>query len=225
MTIHKSIYTTAILFLIVLCGFTMTGGPNDELLKIAKEYKTYRQYVYTNIVVTDSARYKWTIVLCALPPKGSDLGFRYEHDSLLLSTAKVNLSKHGNKLYKLFIKDYDNYIRDPEYGQPTGQVIVKETWNVAETEYDSINKAKEQFKNWNDGKWYAPTSVSELFIMYKEEQKPTNDKGWVYAIVNLEDKAKQPTVLYSGNLSNCISCHKGTKYDRIFGVNQIPKTK
>ena len=88
-----------------------------------------------------------------------------------------------------------------------------------EVNKDSLNITASAVKSLNDGKWYIPTTVSELFIMYKKKETLQNDKGWVYGIISLENKETKPTVLANGKISSCISCHKGTKYDRIFGVN------
>ena len=193
-------------------SFTNADDENGRLLQIAKAYKTYFRY---DNVVKDSATLNWTIELCApfSPTKQATM------DNLRFSTPNSLGSRHGNKLYKLYVKDINSYSDTTKKMQPLGQVIVKETWNVREVKKDSIlnkNKAIKQSKN--DGKWYTPTTVSELFIMYKEQKNEKNDEGWVYGIVSLEGNKNSTTILENGKLSTCISCHKGTKYDRIFGV-------
>jgi hypothetical protein len=121
-------------------------------------------------------------------------------------------------LYKLYIKDYGPYVWGVEKDQPIGQVIVKETWNVKEVVYDSLNKDIPQIRSRNDNKWYTPTTVSEVFIMYKEKQDSSNDKGWNYGNVSIEDKIRKPMLFNDRKLSTCIRCHVNTKYDRVFGV-------
>ncbi len=143
----------------------------------------------------------------------AERGIYYKHESLFISKPTTTESPHGNKLYKLFVNDWRRYEKGYLKEQPIGQVLVKETWNVEEVNKNQTSAVQSR----NDGKWYAPTTVSQLFIMYKEEPSPNNDKGWVYGIVDVEKGPSSANVLENGNLSNCISCHKDTKYDRIFG--------
>jgi hypothetical protein len=208
---------TVLLVCFAFFGFRLVTSPEEKLIKISREYKGYQQYRAVNVIVTDSARYKWTITLCGRPKDPNfQMGWHLKKDSSFISRANVLISPHGNKLYKLFVKNYSDYIRNPPVGQPAGQVIVKETWNVKEVIYDSLNKSITQIQSKNDGKWYSPTTASELFIMYKEKESPDNDKGWIYGMVSVENKKEKPVVLTARN-STCISCHTGTKYDRIFG--------
>lgn len=202
-----------IVFLSVCCiffSFRRSSDPIDKLARIAKEYKQYECYKkYTPDA--DSTQYNWTIVTCRWPG-------HYKIDTSFISEADKSTSLHGNKLYKLYIKDYRPYVLNRPEGQPKGQVIVKETWNVREIVYDSSNHTIQQMQSRNDGKWYTPTTVSELFIMYKERERTDNDKGWNYGTVSIEDKNKRPMLLNDMKISTCVGCHKGTKYDRIFGV-------
>jgi len=201
---------------LISLGFVLNDSQEEKLMQVAKEYKSYRVFKNFTTVVTDSARYKWTIFLCDQP---ANPGYHIKTDSLYLSKAPMEASPHGDKLYKLYIKDYSAYMDTSLKSQPLGQTLVKETWNVKEIEYDSLNsKHIPQIQSRNNGKWYTPTTVSELFIMYKETPSVTNDKGWVYGIVNVENKKKDPKILHNGKISTCISCHAGTKYDRIFGA-------
>ena len=193
----------------IFFGFRKSADPAARLNEIAKEYKSYHRYKQRT-VVADSSRFQWTITLCSVPG-------HVKMDSSLMSRAGEG-SPHGNKLYKLFIKKPLPYFRNSADGQPVGQVIVKETWNVKEIAYDSLDKTIQQVQSRNDGKWYTPTTVSALFIMYKEKEKTTNDQGWNYGTVSIEDTSKKPLLLNDTKISTCISCHKGTKYDRIFGA-------
>lgn len=203
-----------LLFSFITFGFVLTRNSEGKLIEIASNYKTYSQDVNVRIVVTDSSKYKWTIALCTY--KGEDImGYHHEIDSTFISSANDSISPHGNKLYKLFVKDQKSY--DYIFNeQPIGQTLVKETWNVRRISNDSVSSFKDAVKSKKDNNWYVPTKVSQLFIMFKEEPSEINDKGWVYGIVDLEGTQK-PKVLDQGKISSCISCHQGTKYDRLFG--------
>jgi hypothetical protein len=214
----KQHYKTFIFFVlglsISLCSisFIHTDTQQEHLLQIAGEYKTYHRHDHA---IKDTASLKWTIQLCApaAPIQHETM------DSFSFSKPSSVMSKHGNKLYVLYVKNMRSYEDTTKKIQPIGQVLVKETWNVREVPKDHVGKsglAMKQSKN--DGKWYTPVSVSELFIMYKEPKNKDNDEGWVYGIVNLEGKKSSATILENGKISTCISCHKETKYDRIFGV-------
>ncbi len=205
------VFVLGLTICITSISFTTTNTPNEQLLKIAGEYKTYLRY---DNVTNDNAALSWTVTTCA-----SISSLQKNIDSLHFSKASSSVSQHGNKLYKLYVKDLRSYTDTTKKMQPLGQVLVKETWNVHEIPKDSISTtlyAMKQSKN--DGKWYTPTTVSELFIMYKEEKNEKNDEGWVYGIVSMESPKSKATILENGKLSTCISCHKGTKYDRIFGT-------
>ena len=203
-----------LLFSFITFGFILIDNKEKRLIEIASNYTTYSQDINGKLVVTDSTKYKWTIALCAY--MGEDvMGYHHEIDSSYFSRANDSISPHGNKLYKLFVKDQKSY----DYifnSQPIGQTLVKETWKVKQIPRDSLAYFKDAKQSSNDGNWYVPTQVSQLFIMFKEEPSELNDKGWVYGIVDIEGNTK-PKVLSQGNISSCISCHKGTKYDRLFG--------
>jgi hypothetical protein len=215
---NKKIYFTLLLLgCFVVIGFKALDSSTDRITEIAKEYQQYKQFKDTKIIVTDSSKYNWIVVSCFVP-NSSEAGYHYKIDSSFISKAHKTKSLHGNKLYRLFIKEYASYIRNDSIGQPIGQVIVKETWNVKEIAYDSINLKVQQIRSQNDGKWYTPTTVSELFVMYKEKESSNNDKGWNYGMYSIEDPNRKPVLLNDMNISSCISCHRETKYDRIFGV-------
>jgi|GEM_PF-5335623 len=214
----KNVFVLALLMVCyALFGFKLSTTPVDRIREIVKEYKQYHLYKDLKVVVTDSAKYQWSQPLCIHPSDTRDHGYFIQRDSLFISDANEIKSPHGNKLYRLYIKSFDAYVND-RVDQPEGQVIVKETWNVEEVVYDSLNMTRQQIRNNNDGKWYTPTTVSELFMMYKEKESQVNDKGWNYAVYSLEDKTKEPVLLNDIKISSCIGCHKDTKYDRIFGI-------
>lgn len=203
-----------LIFAVVLCGFAISSRNEDKLIEISKEYKNYNRKVRVETVVTDSTkyRYKWTVALCTYIDKET-MGYYHKTDSLFLSLP-VN-SPHGNKLYKLYVKDENSYSKLDTI-QPKGQTIVKETWTTKEVSRKELYNYPNAILNRNDFRWYRPDKISELFIMYKEKESELNDKGWIYGIVNIEN-GSSPKVLSHGKISNCISCHHQTKYDRLFG--------
>lgn len=203
-----------LLFSFIFFGFVLSKDRENRLIEIASNYKTYSQATSVRTVVTDSSKYKWTIALCRY--MGEDImGYHDEIDSTFISRANDSISPHGNKLYKLFVRDQKSY-KNILNQQPIGQTLVKETWNVKQIPSDSVIMFKDARQSRKDGNWYVPTQVSQLFIMFKEEPSDLNDNGWVYGIVDIERDSK-PKILSQGNISSCISCHKGTKYDRLFG--------
>lgn len=203
-----------VVLIIITLGIANSDPRDERLIEIANNYKSYNQDVDPKIVVTDSSKYKWTIYLCA--HQGEEImGYHYEYDSTFFSNADTITSPHGNKQYKLFVKDQSSYDFISK-AQPIGQTLVKETWNVQPVSKDSLARYKNAMLSKNDSNWYVPTTISQLFIMYKEEPANHNDQGWVYGIVDVENELK-PKVLSKGNISSCIACHKGTKYDRLFG--------
>ncbi len=215
---ERKLYALLILlFSFLVFGFAIVNNRKKQFIEIAKNYKTYNQEINGRTVITDSEKYQWTIFLCTY--MGEDvMGYHIEIDSSFFSRAKDSISPHGNKLYKLYVKDqtsYDNIFNQ----QPIGQTIVKETWNVKEIPSDRSTNFKNAIQNSNDGYWYVPTNPSQLFIMFKEEPSNLNDQGWVYGIVDIES-GRIPKILSQGNISSCISCHQGTKYDRLFGYKK-----
>lgn len=210
---NKTIVAFSIGVAVVLLTL-LTRSDDEKLKQVSKEYKTYQ--LHRN-KTTDSIALQWTITMCAAQPPITHR-LKGIADSFSISKAIPEISPHGNKLYKLYIKDYPSYITNFVKEQPIGQVLVKETWNTMQVNADSLNSQPSKIQSLNDGNWYTPTTVSELFIMYKEKETVQNDKGWVYGIISLEKGETKPEILTQGKISSCISCHSGTKYDRIFGV-------
>lgn len=218
-------FMIGILFTITSISSTQVETQEEQLVKIAKEYKSYSRFNRYKTIITDSAVWNWTIALCIQLDKTDTLrssGQKHVIDSLHISKASSDASPHGNKLYKLFVKDIVSYNDTTIKFQPIGQVLVKETWNVRMVSEDSVSELNSAVKqSLNDKNWYTPTTVSELFIMYKEPKSNNNDEGWVYGIISLEDKDEPVKILSSGKISSCIGCHKETKYDRIFGASKM----
>jgi hypothetical protein len=198
----------------------------NRLQEVAYDYKTFNKidadfYQQNSFIDSaekidsaakrklDSINWAWAIADC------TSKNAKLPADDFHMSLAEKGKSPHGNKLYKFYIKNVDAYFDTSVKQQPHGQVLVKETYNVAAVLQDTaIRRNFPMRKNLNDGKWYYPTTPSELFIMYKEDKNDENDEGWVYGIVDIQNK-KRSKVLFNGKISSCIGCHKGTKYDRI----------
>jgi hypothetical protein len=194
---------------------------NDEaqkknLLRIAHEYKYFPSYEEP----FDSLH--WTVGLCApyvnLADTVNSRRMRFSH-------ADWKKSPHGHEVYELYVWDIESYTERRRRFQPDGQVIVKETWSLREMPPDSVAITKlPLIRQYPFEVWMTPTTLSKLFVMYKDSEDNTSDKGWVYGIVDVKDGIASATVMSNGRLSNCIACHKGTKYDRIFGTENMRGT-
>lgn len=189
---------------------------HEKLLEIAGKYETFGR-------VDDLARFApW---LCRNPPP---------------SVARVSESKdtstHGQKLYFLFAKDRNGYLKlDPETA--VGQCIVKESWVPKEVSLDQATApvtkkieltddekktlqsggAFDQYIPYakKDGKVYHAETKAGLFIMYKLDAKTLNtDDGWVYGTVSADGK----TVTSAGRVQSCMNCHKDAPHGRLFGL-------
>lgn len=213
---------SAFLIMFGVYGFTQPKNQIKKMDKIKKQYKDYQLHTTLSEYKrhSSSTELDWTVTQCQSLSVDSN-GFQTFHktDDSFYSNANPDKSPHGDKVYKLYVKKYDEYLSNDSTGQSIGQTLVKETWNVRPvTEDDPPFLPRIQSKI--DGKLYTPTSVSELFIMYKEDKTAENDLGWVYGSVSLEDKNAVPLLYNDAKLSSCISCHSKTKYDRIFGVKK-----
>ncbi len=191
-----------------------------RLLAIAEEYEDYSIYPQINNgVLYDTAYLRWSQVLCR-PNVTLDQSQNFENEHIKFSQAGAK-SKHGDKLYKFFIKDHDAYLSPKLEAQPVGQTLVKETWEIEvydpKTASGNINSWRPYKVSQNDGKAYTPTKPMHLFVMYKEAPSDSNDDGWVYGIVDISQPEKKATVLEKGKIKSCMSCHKNAKYDRIIG--------
>ncbi len=202
----KLVVLLFIIFSVFLLSWTFYHQPsvNDELIRISKEYQTYGLY--------NSMDY-WTITYCE-PYYGPGV----RGDTLHMSLADEKKSPHGNKLYKLYVKDKEAYRKNFEK-QPEGQVLIKEVWNVRPVStMDSVNNNLLPYKlSFNDHWYYTPTTRKQLFIMYKTQPSSENDEGWWYGIVDIEKGVENAKVIESMKINRCIKCHQQNKTDRIFG--------
>jgi hypothetical protein len=185
------------------------GAPNrfDEMiLKAAAEYRTYGR-------VDDQTR--WAPYLCKRPPP-SQARFSESDDD----------KSHGQKLYFLFAKNREEYLR-PAAPQKVGQILVKESWIPVPAEKDDGHaiidppdgklEHRGSYRPYasKDGKLFRADKRAELFLMMKlDPATPGTDKGWLYAVVSTDLKK----VVASGALQSCIKCHRDAEPDRLFGL-------
>ena len=98
--------------------------------KIKRQYKDYQLHTTSTEVKkhSSSREFDWTVYLCYSPPVDS-LGYQTFHkiDDSFYSNTNPNKSPHGDKVYKLYVKNYDEYLSNDSAGQSIGQTIVKET--------------------------------------------------------------------------------------------------
>jgi hypothetical protein len=116
---------------------------------------------------------------------------------------------HAQKLYFLWVKDGQAYSakNEPakEMPQPSGQIIVKETFLPVEGQGGI--KA--------EGKEYKAGERGPLFLMMRfEPGTEGTDEGWVYATLSPDGKQ----VTSAGRLDSCMGCHVEAGDDRVFGV-------
>ena len=135
-------------------------------------------------------------------------------------------TEHGQKLYTLFARHRNDYVREGGAPQPEGQILVKESWvprEVPQAEADKAMTAAWECRTRNgawipyarkDGRAYRATERAGLFIMVKTGGPESEaDQGWIYGTVSPEGK-----VTSAGRVASCMSCHQDAKGDRIFGI-------
>jgi hypothetical protein len=172
---------------------------HKQLLAIAAEYQDYGK-------VDDLRRWAPTLCMAPPPPKA-----RLSHSK--------DSTTHGKKLYFLFAKQRDAYMKNET--DSAGQVIVKEAWIPQLA--DSI-KAAPDVKNSRQTAPEGPQSMfepkglgpkSDLYIMYNTGSKtPDTDEGWIYGTVTPDGR----TVTSAGRVESCMSCHISAPHGRLFGL-------
>lgn len=176
----------------------------------------------------------WTIAMCRVVTPDEITGVPSRSD---------DQRTHGDKLYKLWVSDYDAYMRlcgfdakrysaqpldktaKPLTTSPIGQTLVKETFaavKVPASEEPKPNPYRRDLIVDGD-KAFRQGAPAELFIMTKVDPKtPDTDNGWIYAVVSTDRK----TVLRSGRIESCMHCHEQTTRDRLYGPEETwPKDK
>jgi hypothetical protein len=191
-----------------------TQSVNQQLLNIAAKYKTWGR-------VDDEMRWAWW--LCRSP----NAALAHVSDSHDKGT-------HGQKLYSLFARDHDAYVKLQSDGQvKVGQTIVKESWAPEEVADPQAKPYAWGDSPWvihtprlndhffpyvrKDGKLFRASKQADLFVMTKvDPETPETDAGWVYATITPDGK----TVTSSGRIESCMKCHQ-TKTDRLFGMAEM----
>lgn len=216
-SVKRLLYPSIFLLPVAFIAFTPADKNADrslQLAEVAGNYFTYTLYktpkaqdVYTTRPSTGGT---------GLSQAGAAM------DSMRFSNANATLSPHGQKLYKLYVKDIasykkNNYAAKSLFFQPAGQSLVQETWDVRIIPNDSARFFKNAHQHPADKKWYLPVKAAQLFVMYKEAvSDTTNDGGWYYSVMDIAENGSSATIARQGLPSNCMGCHSSNR-DKIFG--------
>ncbi len=153
---------------------------------------------------------RWAPGLCRRPPT-----------STIRESASGDEGTHGKKLYWLYAKERDAYLKVATGAQqPVGQVLVKEAF-VAEPGRGDGNP---QHSGWKpletiverDGKPFHAGAKESLYVLLKLDPKTDGtDEGWVYGTLTPDGK----TVTSAGKVATCMGCHTAENTtDRMFGM-------
>jgi hypothetical protein len=169
--------------------------PDSRFLEIAREYESY------GIVDT---KFMWVQVLCRI----------YEPPARM--SASADPETHGDKLYLLYAKNWDAYVKGIRDRQPAGQVIVKETWDARVSDSEEAGGGRRLAEPVRkDGKWHHPDTRHALFIMVKA------DDGWRFGTVS----GDRTRVFQSGVIRSCAKCHEKADPDGLFGLPGRPSDR
>jgi hypothetical protein len=170
------------------------------ILAIAAEYTGYER-------VSDRA--DWAPFLCRPP------------EPAVLASAAPEQSPHGDKLYYLYAKNGEEYIRLPWQKEGTraaaGQAVVKQSFHPVKV------SAAEARRSGRDtavrrGIHYTTGEQGELFIMAKVASgvpaPAATDEGWIYGVTDPHGQR----ILASGRIASCMGCHEKAPHDRLFGL-------
>lgn len=177
-----------------------TATYHAPLLAAATSYKDYGN-------LDDIMR--WAPGLCRRPPSAR-----------IRESASNDEGTHGKKLYWLYAKDRDAYLKAGKgVVQPVGQVLVKEAF-VAQPGRGDGDPQQDGWKPLTpiverDGKAYHAGAREALYIILKLDPKtPGTDQGWVYGTLTPDGK----TVTSAGRVASCMQCHTENTNDRMFGL-------
>ena len=145
-------------------------------------------------------------------------------------SASPDADTHGRKLYFLFAKDREAYLRPLGPAAAVGQVIVKEAWvpeqvagmKPGDIDHENVVRTRvgdelDRFYPYatKGGKVFKASLRAGLFVMLKVDPKtPGTDDGWVYGTVTADGK----TVTAAGKVESCMACHRDAPHDRLFGL-------
>jgi len=202
---------TVLLASAVSIGDDKAASPpfHDQLREIAKTYKSYKPVDFDA---------KFAPFLCRVPIPFKD----YQPSEARFSASKDG-ETHGQKMYFLFAKQKDAYVKLAVQTNLVGQIIIKESWIPEEAKEEDYKQyvAKHTDRSGpipfarRGAKLYRTAKQAELFVMFKlDPQTPNTDNGWVYGTVTPDGK----TVTSAGRVESCMSCHKDAKHDRLFGL-------
>lgn len=164
---------------------------------------------------------RWALAMCR-PPTIQDIRtVQQPHMS-----AGADIRSHGQRMAVFFASPLQQYasLRHADAKSsaplPEGQYVVKETWRVQEVELKDVpqheHEVSEQYVIEKDRAWKR-TERSETFVMYKppggSAMATETDAGWVYAVLTPDAR----TVIESGKIGRCMSCHQGAPHERLFG--------
>lgn len=130
---------------------------------------------------------QWAPTMCMIPKANTPF------------LSEAGAGPHDRKLYYLYVKDSDAY-KTPAKIQPTGQVLVKDSFHPVEVE----ERGRQA---------YRTGERQGLFVMYKSDTGAT-DNGWVYATLTADGKQ----VTNKGLIESCMGCHADASESRLFGV-------
>lgn len=159
---------------LLLISGCSSSSPNPLLETIGGTYASYGQ-------VDDLSR--WAHSSCYAP------------DSEPRSSTSLDSKTHGKKLYYLFAKDREAYVR-LRRPQPAGQVLVKESWVPVPGSLPPVAGER-----------------GPLFLMVKTGAADS-DAGWIYATLTADGRS----VTAAGKLPSCMGCHQSAPHDRLFGL-------
>jgi hypothetical protein len=178
------------------------ANPLDaEILEIAKGYQAWGR-------VDDE--FRWAPWLCRMP-----------NPSHARMSAAPDAAGHGQKAYYIFAKEREAYVAAGSTAQPTGQVLVKQSWKTEVCEAPKREHRESDaggtFSSTltKEGTTYRASTFAGLFLMIKRGKATADtDAGWVYATLASDLK----TVTAAGRIASCIGCHEKAENDRVFGV-------
>jgi hypothetical protein len=183
----------------------------DQLLQqIGSDYLSYPKFELKE----DSMR--WKVAYCE--PFSGPSYTEQVHSSLSERVSVAGKGPHAMELYRLYVKDLNAYMNASHQDQPTGQVMVKETWWVQEVPTDSLEHYHGKVSyNIRTRGWYRAVKRDRLFVMMKPDRPKGADKGWVYAVMEASQPHGPRTIIQAGKIASCMSCHKDAGRDRTFG--------
>jgi len=201
----------AIFLVLVLGGCSTPIDEAEERDRLARDLILLNAEDYKNWGNVDH-RLHMAPLFCAPPPPSTHV------PRLSVST---DTKTHGKKLYMLFAKRRDEYLRIENAGAASiGQVIVKESWEAEELtdgKSDDLNQVEGLSILEKNGKRYRAVRPADLFVMVKwTSDSPDTDNGWIYGTVSPD----RTTVTSAGRVESCMNCHQSAKHDRLFGLKR-----